>query len=446
MAIAAVAIIGRPNVGKSSLFNRLTGKRISIVDPMPGVTRDRVTAVVQHDEKYFELADTGGYGVDNSELLKDQIYQQILFAVQQADLVILLVDIRAGLMPLDRQISDMLRKEQKPVILAANKADRYEDQHLGNEFLSLGWGQPICISTIHARGLDDLRDAIAANLDDQQAQPTAPIMKIAIVGRRNVGKSTFINTLAGQERVIVSEVPGTTRDAVDVQFEHDGSTFMAIDTAGVRKKSKLANNVEYYGLLRVENSIIRADVVLLMIDATEPIGQLDKKLGAFITQHYKPCIVVVNKWDLIGDQADTSDYGQYIEKIMPAMSNAPVASTAARDGLNVWPTIRLARTLFAQACTRVPTGQLNRAMEQIQQKNPATAVKGAKPLKIFYTTQIDTSPPTIVIFVNNPDLIGRSYQRYLLNQFHRLLPFHEVPIRLMFRARRPTREADMPDK
>ncbi|GMV97454.1 MAG: GTPase Der [Phycisphaerae bacterium] len=446
MALPVVAIVGRPNVGKSSLLNMLAGRRISIVDPTAGVTRDRISALLEYPGVYFELVDTGGYGLVDRDDLGDQVERQIRYAVDAAALILFVVDARDGLTPLDQAVAQWLRTSDKPVLLLANKADAPNTAVDLGDFHRLGFGEPALISATHRRGEAELKDRIIEQvgpLADGQA-PGDPVMKLAIVGRRNVGKSTFINALAGQERVIVSEIPGTTRDAVDVRFEHDGRTFLAIDTAGVRKKSKLADDIEFYGFHRAELSIRRADVVLLLIDATADVGQVDKRLAAYVAEQYKPCILVVNKWDLAKGRASSEDYGEYLLRTLPGLAYAPVAFTTASRARNVSAVIDLAASLFKQSRTRVSTGELNQALEAVAAGNAPKARKGGGAVKIYYATQVAVSPPTIVLFVNDPGRVSPAYERFLLNRFHEWLPFREVPIRLAFRGRRSTEDGTGP--
>lgn len=438
MPLPIVAIVGRPNVGKSSLLNMLAGRRISIVDPTAGVTRDRIQTVIEHQGVYFELVDTGGYGIVDRDDLGAQVEQQIRYAVAEAALILFVVDAREGLTPLDQKVAEWLRASNKSTILLANKADAPNTLIDIGDFHRLGFGEPILISAMHRRGEDELKDRIVEQVRPlaEGQSPGEPAMKLAIVGRRNVGKSTFINSLAGQERVIVSEVPGTTRDAVDVRFERDGRTYLAIDTAGVRKKNKLADDIEFYGFHRAELSIRRADVVLFLIDATAEVGQVDKRLAAYIAEQLKPCILVVNKWDLAKGRATTEDYGEYLLKTLPGLDYAPVAFTTATQSRNVQSVIDLASSLFKQARTRVTTGELNSAIEAATRENVPKAKHGVGNVKIYYGTQVATCPPTLVLFVNDPARVSDTYERFLLRRFRELLPFPEVPIRIMYRGHR----------
>ncbi len=438
MALPRVAIVGRPNVGKSSLLNSLAGRRISIVDPTAGVTRDRIEVLCEHDGVYFELIDTGGFGIVDRDDLSAQVEQQIRFAIDRADLILFVVDGQDGLMPLDREVAELLRKVEQKVILLCNKVDAPTTQIELGDFHKLGFGEPLHVSALHHRGENELRERIidAIRPISEGETPGDPVMQFAIVGRRNVGKSTFINALAGQERVIASEVAGTTRDAVDVRFERDGQTFIAIDTAGVRKKSKLADDIEFYSMHRAELSIRRADVVLLMFDATQEVSHVDKRLGSYVADQHKPCIIVINKWDLAKDFASTEDYGEYLLKVLPGLDYAPIAFTTAGESKNVQSVIDLAMSLFKQARLRVTTGQLNAAIEHAMSENLPKAKRGTGNVKILYATQVGTCPPTLVFFVNSKQLVSPGFERFLLNRLRETLPFEEVPIRLIFRGRK----------
>lgn len=436
MSLPVVAIVGRPNVGKSSLFNTLMGSRISIVEPTPGVTRDRVGGVCEIDEQFFELVDTGGYGVVDRDDLGAHVHQQIEYAVARADLILFVVDGREGVTPLDRETAELLRRHTDRVCLIANKVDEPHMAGGTGEFVRLGYGEPLPVSAMNGSGKWALRELIAERLQGKETgQPETPLMKLALVGKRNAGKSSFVNALAGEPRVIVSEVPGTTRDSIDVIFEKDGRKFMAIDTAGVRKKAKLANDIEFYALNRATHSISRADVVLLLIDSTETVGQIEKQLAGLIVEEFKPCVLVVNKWDLAKGKADTTDYGDYLTKLIPHLDFAPISFTSAIDGHNCDATIDVAWSMFKQAQTRVSTATLNEILHDAIAANTPSAKRGRKTPKVFYATQVAVQPPTIVVFVNDAKLITQDYERFLLNRFRERLPYGEIPIRLVFRAR-----------
>lgn len=438
MPIPVVAIVGRPNVGKSSVFNMLVGERTSIVEPTAGVTRDRVSAICSGNDKYFELVDTGGHGIVDRDDLEEHVERQIGFAIEQASMILFVVDAREGISPLDQQTAELVRRRAKvPVRLVANKVDAFTIEAEVGQFHRLGFGVPIPTSAISNDGRTALTEAILeviGPLGDET--PAEPVMKIALVGKRNAGKSSFINALAGEERVIVSEIAGTTRDSIDVRFEKDGRVFVAIDTAGVRKKSKIEDSIEFFAMDRAERSIRRADVVLMLIDATEPVGQVEKKLISTIAEEFKPCVLVVNKWDLAKGRASTEEFGEYLTKLIPHLDYAPIAFTSANVGKNIGSTIEVAEMLFKQARTRVTTGQLNAIIHEAVQQNPPKMKRGTRTPRVYYATQVSEQPPTIVLFVNDPKSITPGFERFLLNRFRERLPFEEVPIRLMYRARR----------
>jgi GTP-binding protein len=439
MALPVVAIIGRPNVGKSSLLNALAGQMISIVEPTAGVTRDRVSTIISRDRQYFELVDTGGYGIVDSDRLESHIEQQIHRAIESANLVLFMVDIRDGVVPLDEKIARLLRKHNLDIIGVANKADTAKMFPAAGEFSRLGFGEFLCISAKNNLNKAVLLDTIFDKLAHlESAKPAEPAMKVAIVGKRNAGKSTLVNAMVGSERVIVSETPGTTRDAVDVRFEKDGKTIIAIDTAGIRKKSRMAaDSIEFYSYVRATRSIQRADVVLFLIDAAVPVSQVDKKLAKFIAEEYKSCIIVVNKWDLAKDSAATADYEDYLTKLLPGLKYAPLAFTTASEGKNVQSVLDLAAEIFKQTTTWIPTTKLNKAFELIKQEKvgPSRGGKKGRP-KIYYATQVTVNPITILMFVNKPELFEENYRRFIVNRLRYILPIDEVPIRLLARAHR----------
>ncbi|MDB5307432.1 MAG: der [Gemmataceae bacterium] len=437
MALPIVAIVGRPNVGKSSLFNWLAGRRISIVDPTAGVTRDRVSTVAQAGDRYFELIDTGGLGIQDVDNLTADVERQIHYAIDAAAVVVFVVDIREGVVPLDQEVATKLRAVNKPVVFVANKADTGKLATQAGEFYGLGYGEPVVVSADQKLGKQDLFDAILARLpvETGEAPPGDPALKIAIVGRRNVGKSTFINSLADAERVIVSEVPGTTRDSIDVRFGRDGKEFVAIDTAGVRKKTSLANDIEYYSSHRAERSIRRADVVLHFFDARHRVGRVDKQLAEYILDHHKPAVFVVNKWDLVKDVMPTEKMGNYLRAVFPMLDYVPIAFVTAKKGKNVLRLLQLAIQLHKQAGTRVGTGDLNRVMRQALEANSPPLRNQNRQPKIFYTTQVGTHPPTIVLFTNGPELFDATYVRYLTKVLRDSFSFSEVAVKLVLRAK-----------
>ena len=445
MAVPLVAIVGRPNVGKSSLFNRLAGRRISIVDPTAGVTRDRVSTLVEADGRYFELIDTGGIGIEDVDNLTHEIERQIEQAIEQADVILFVVDVRAGLLPLDEEVNRRLRNVGKPVILVANKSDTPELDHLANDFYRLGRGRALCVSAEQKRGKPDLLREILHRLPEgADTEPPPDVsLKLAIVGRRNVGKSTFINSLARAERMIVSEVAGTTRDSVDVRFERDGKSFIAIDTAGVRKKKSISSDLEFYSLARAERSVRRADVVLLFMDPRLRISKVDKTLTDYILEQHKPAVFVINKWDLMKESMPTERFATYVRAMFPMLDYVPIAFTTAKKGKNVHKLLNLAQNLHKQASRRVGTGDLNRVVREALEAQPPPVRQNRRP-KVYFATQVATNPPTIVLFTNGPQLFDKTYQRYLLKYFRDHLPFHDVPIKLFLRAKKKGEELTPP--
>lgn len=437
MPIPKVVIVGRPNVGKSSLFNWLAGKRLSIVDDRAGVTRDRLTYLMEVDDRYFELVDTGGMGIEDEDNLTADVERQIELAIESADVILLVVDTRAGLVPLDMEVSKRLRYTEAPVILVANKADAESLDAATNEFYKLGRGKLVRTSTLQNRGRDELLDLIVERLpppDEEAEEPADPVMKVTIVGRRNTGKSTFVNTLARAERMIVSEVPGTTRDSVDVHFELDGKPFVAIDTPGLRRAKSIATDIEFYSTHRAQRSIRRADVVLLFFDAQQKISKVDKQLCHYIDEQYKPCIFVVNKWDTLAASMPTEKWATYLRDTFRTMHYVPIAFITGQTGKNVKALVNHAQMLFKQALARVATAELNRLVQAAIQRNPPPVNRGLQP-KIYFGTQVGVQPPTIVLFCNSPSSIAPDYRRYLLHTFRDNLPFGEVPIKLYLRKR-----------
>ncbi len=454
MGIPKVAIVGRPNVGKSSLLNWVAAKLLSVVDPTAGVTRDRVTWVVQHDDRYFELVDTGGIGIVDSDDLSADIERQIDLGLLECDLLLFVVDAKAGVTPLDVEVADRLRRIRKPILMVVNKCDSISLDIEAGSFLALANLPQVITSVKGNRNRTELMSAIVEHLptmaegeaDEGATLLEPPEIRMAIVGRRNVGKSTFINQLAETDRVIVSEVAGTTRDSIDIRFDVDERTFVAIDTPGVRKRKSLANDIEFYGLVRAQRSIRRADVVLMFFDATHTISKVDKQLVEEITKHNKPCVFVVNKWDLAQKEEMTIDrWGEYLVKTFATMRHVPIAVLTAKDGRNIRQLINLTQSIYKQAMTRMSTGRLNRALKLAVSKNQPPHRKNKRP-KIYYATQVAVAPPTIVVKCNDPKLFDEAWKRYLLGFLREVSPFQEVPIRLILRARSDgDMKIDIPD-
>ncbi len=436
MSLPVVVIVGRPNVGKSSLLNQFARQRISIVDPRAGITRDRVSVPIEYNDRYFEIVDTGGIGIVDDDHLETHVEEQIEIAIARADVVIFLVDVNDGVTSLDQRIATRLRPLRDRVILAVNKVDDKKHEALAAEFHALGFGEPLCCSALHGHGRFELLDQVFALIGDEAPEIALPdpVMKLAIVGKRNAGKSSFVNALAGEERMIVSEIPGTTRDAVDVRFEKEGRAFIAIDTAGVRKKQSM-DDIDFYSYTRALRSIRRADVVLFLIDAEVPIAEVDLKLAAAILEEFKPVVLGINKWDLVKGRATSDEFGTYLSGVMPMLGFAPIVFVTAIEQKNIDAAIDVALMLRKQATTRVTTGRLNAALQDILALRGPSPKHGTKAVKIYYGTQVGVSPPTIVFFCNDADLVTEDYRRFMTNRLREILPFKEIPFRLWFKTR-----------
>ena len=445
MGVPQVVIVGRPNVGKSSVLNWLAGIRIAIVDDKPGVTRDRLSHLMCHDDRFFELVDTGGMGFADVDNLTQHIEDQINLAIDSAAVILFIVDSREGMLPLDQDVAKRLRSVKCPIILLANKTDSESFDSQADEFYRLGCGKPLRVSTIQNRNRAVLLNMIVSHLPPALAEDPLeigePEMKVAIVGRRNVGKSTFVNTLVQAERMIVSEIPGTTRDSVDVRFELDGKSFVAIDTPGIRRTKSQKTDIDFYGTHRAQRSIRRSDVTLLFFDATERISKVDKQLCDYIAEQYRPCIFVVNKWDQLVKSMPTEKWVRYLHDSFPSMRYVPIAFITGQTGKNVKALLNHAQMLFKQSRARSTTGQLNRMLRDALKKSAPPAQANRTP-KIYYATQVGVQPPTIVLFCSAPTALSRTYQRYLLGKFRDELAFPEVPIKLYLRRRHP---ADLRD-
>ena len=441
MGLPQVAIVGRPNVGKSSVFNWLAQKRLAIVDDQAGVTRDRLSYLMCHDGHYFELVDTGGIGCEDVDNLTEQIEEQIQVAIDAASLILFIVDTQTGAMPLDDEVAKRLRHVvDTPVLCVANKTDNESLDPSADAFYKLGRGRLVRTSVKQNRGRQTLLDLIVERLPDSvdDEEDTDLVLdtnaKIAIVGRRNVGKSTFINELAGTDRVIVSEIPGTTRDSVDVRFEIDGKVFTAIDTPGLRRRKSIKTDIDFYGLHRAQRSIRRSDIVLMFFDAGQRIGKVDKQLCETVAAQYKPCIFVVNKWDLNASSMPTDKWVQYLQDTFRTMYYVPIAFITAKTGRNVKALVNHAQMLFKQSQSRVSTSMLNRIVRSALEYNPPP-LDHHHQSKIYYATQVSTCPPTIVMFCKNPKSFAATYRRYLLRAMRDNLECSEVPIKLYLRSR-----------
>ncbi len=438
MSKPIVAIIGRPNVGKSTFFNYLAGNRISIVEDTPGVTRDRVYAETNWRGRNFTLIDTGGIEPESEDIILSQMREQANLAIEVADVIIFLTDIRQGVTSADHEITLMLRKSNKPIVLVCNKADNYEkDKENIYEFYNLGIGEPHAISSTNAIGIGDVLDAVYEHLPPKDSdEEDEDYIRVAVIGKPNVGKSSLINKILGENRTIVSDIAGTTRDAIDSYFENDKGKYILIDTAGIRKKSKVNERIEKYSVMRSLLAIERADVCLMLIDANEGVTEQDTKIAGEAHEAGKGIIIVVNKWDEIEKETGTLEkYKKEIYNKLAYLSYAPIIFISAKTGQRVEKLFDMINEVAKQNALRVSTSVLNQVInEAIAIVQPPTD-KG-KRLKILYGTQASTKPPTFVIFVNNKDLFHFSYERYLVNQIRKEFGLRGTPIRILVREKK----------
>jgi GTP-binding protein len=429
-----VAIIGRQNVGKSTLLNRLAGERIAIIADLPGTTRDRVLASVSWQGIEFTIVDTGGLEIKPQSTVAQGVKEQVEVAIAEADVIIFLVDVRDGVNPLDTEIADMLRRANKPVLLAANKADNARLESDAVEFYELGLGEPLAISAHHGRGTAELLDRVITHLPAPQPVEAEPdIIKVAIVGRPNVGKSMLLNALLGEERAIVDDTPGTTRDAIDTSFDFQGQNVLLIDTAGIRRRGRLGTGVEKYSVIRALRAIDRADIALLVVDASEPLTAQDMHICGYIRQMAKGIILIVNKWDLITNR-NLAEWNKYIRSQLRFMPYAPVIYTSAKFGQGVDRIMPRVCQVYQERLKRLPTATVNSVVQQAVATHNLPR-SGRKRLKVLYATQAEVNPPTFVFFVNDTRLIHFSYQRYLENKLRQSFGFEGTPLRLVFKTR-----------
>ncbi|MCX7759590.1 MAG: ribosome biogenesis GTPase Der [Hydrogenothermaceae bacterium] len=436
-----VAIVGRPNVGKSSLFNRIIGKRKSIVEDIPGVTRDRIISTADWRGVKFEVVDTGGYITDDQDKFAPYIRKQVEKELDLSDMFVFVVDGRQGLTELDREIANILRRTQKPVVVAVNKIDDPEKEKLAYEFYELGFDNVIPISTIQKLGVADLLDKIyecipeyEKEIEEQEEEETdQEYIKVAIVGKPNAGKSSLLNAILGEERALVSDIPGTTRDTVDTVFEKDGDRYLFIDTAGIRKRSKVDYGVEFFSVGRSIEAIERADVVVLVIDATEGATEQDTKIAGLIQRRYKPAVIVLNKIDKL-NQKELEKAIQKTKKKLYFLDYAPIILTSTVKRVGIDELLKKIKDVYQQAFKRVSTGQLNRAIKQITSLRQPPSYQG-KPLKIYYATQLDGKPPAFLLFVNKKEGFKENYLRFLENNLRTILGFENSPIKLILRGK-----------
>jgi len=438
-----VAIVGRPNVGKSSLFNRLIGERRSIVEDHPGTTRDRVYGTSNWGGVEFTVVDTAGLlGEDEAaagagtlaEILQDT-REQVQSAIEEADVIIFVTDVKLGINSGDHEFADMLRRTDKPTILVVNKADSLTRREDAVEFYNLGLGEPYPISAYHGSGTGDMLDRLVESLPESEEEPETEGPRIAIAGRPNVGKSRLLNAILGQERAIVSDMPGTTRDSLDTQIEWEGETVTLIDTAGIRRRGRIDPGIERFSVLRSMRSIERADVCLLLMDATEGFTAQDLHIAGFIDEQKKGCVVVINKWDLIEKESGTmEDYRVKARQALDFMPYAPIVFTSAKLGQRVHQVMEAALTVVEERDRRIPTAKLNQVLKDAVQKHPPPSRPG-KWMKFYYVTQADVAPPTFVFFCNDPEGLHFSYRRYIENELRAAFGFEGTPIRMSFRSR-----------
>ena len=438
MSRPIVAIVGRPNVGKSTLFNKIIGERRSIVEDTPGVTRDRIYADAEWGEHRFLLVDTGGIEPKSDDTILRQMRRQATLAIETADVIVFLCDVRAGLVADDRDIAVMLKKSGKPVIPVVNKVDKVgELPYEFYEFYELGFDRdPIPLSSLHGTGSGDLLDAIVETCDFSEEEPTADgVIRVAVIGKPNAGKSSVINRMCGEERLIVSDIAGTTRDAVDTRVENAYGVFNFIDTAGIRRQAKVEDRIEKFSVLRAKAAVERADVCLLMIDAADGVTEQDERIAGIAHEAGKACIIVVNKWDAVEkDNHTTNKYTNDVRTALAYMTYAPIVYISALTGQRVEKLYPLIRKVYEEASRRVPTGMLNDVLNDAMTRVQPPSDKG-KRLKIYYMTETSANPPTFVIFCNSAALFHFSYQRYIENCLREAFGFEGTPIRLVLRQK-----------
>ena len=431
-----VAIVGRPNVGKSTLFNRLIGRRLSIVEDTPGVTRDRIYGDAEWLDYRFTLIDTGGIEPASEDTIAVQMRRQAELAIETCDVILFLTDGREGMTSADEEVAAMLRKSNKPVVLAVNKLDAPKFNDAIYEFYALGLGDPIIVSAGQGIGIGDMLDEVCKHFDSHAEEEDSSVINIAVVGKPNVGKSSLVNALLGEERVIVSDIPGTTRDAIDTPFERDGQAYVLVDTAGIRRKRAIEDeSIERYSVIRSLAAVRRADVVLFVCDASDGLSEQDVKIAGYVHEEGKPSIVIVNKWDLI--EKDTHTMDAFRKKMEVDLNFMPYVSylfISAKTGQRVHKVLSYVQEVYAQSLRRIPTGALNDVVNEAVSMNEPPSLNGRR-LKLYYATQVSVQPPTFVIFVNDSKMVHFSYERYLENFFRKSFGFEGTPIRLYFRNR-----------
>lgn len=435
MSRPIVAIVGRPNVGKSTLFNRITRTRTSIVQGEPGVTRDRIYGDAEWLNKHFTLIDTGGIDSED-DIITRKVRVQAMAAVEQADVIVFVVDGRAGLTGIDEEIADILRRHQKPVVLCANKVEStLSSWEAASDFYRLGLGEPILVSAEHGQNIGDLLDAVVENFPEDADLDEDESLKIAIVGRPNVGKSSLVNKLLGEERVIVSDVAGTTRDAIDTKLIYKDQSLTLIDTAGLRRRSKVDEDLEYYSVVRTLGAVERSDVTVIMIDGTEGLTEQDKKIAGYAHEKGRGMILAVNKWDLVPKETNTMrDFERALRAELQFLSYAPIVFISALTGQRLYSLLDLSLDVNEARSMRISTGRFNEILQDAMAMNQPPSDKGVR-LKIFYGSQVQVNPPVFVLHVNRKDLMHFSYQRYLENRIRQEYGFMGTPIMLISKER-----------
>ncbi|MCD8108184.1 MAG: ribosome biogenesis GTPase Der [Oscillospiraceae bacterium] len=437
MALPIVAVVGRPNVGKSTLFNKLIGKRLSIVDDTPGVTRDRIYSKCEWRTREFMLVDTGGIEPKTNDSILIQMRRQAQIAIDKASVIILVTDIRAGVTANDYEVASMLQKSGKPIVLCVNKCDRLgPPEPEFYEFYNLGLGDPVEVSSVHGYGTGDLLDRVLENLPESDTSEDKDSIRVAVIGKPNVGKSSIINRIVGEERAIVSNIAGTTRDATDAEVENEWGKYTFVDTAGIRKKSKVYENIEHYSVLRAYMAVDEADVAVIVIDASVGFTEQDSKVAGYAHEQGKACIVAVNKWDVIEKETNTmKEFSDNLKEKLSFMDYVPFIFISAKTGQRVDKLFELINRVYANNSMRISTGKLNDILAYSVNRVQPPSDKG-KRLKIYYMTQPSTNPPTLVMFVNSAELFHFSYRRYLENQIRDTFGGLEgTPIRIIVRER-----------